>query len=99
MIKLKDIISESSSVKLNSNIIKGVEFNARGYGSSIVFTPKSIKHSEMLDESGLAPYEIQAELVKYCEGKLRGIKFSPDYRYPGAGYAVEMDMDSLINKL
>jgi len=53
----------------------------------------------LLDTLELAPYQIQEELVSYCESKLRGFKFSPDYRYPGAGYAVELDLDSLINKL
>lgn len=99
MTRLKDLISEAGNVKFNSKQLKGVEFNIRAHGSSIIFTAKTIKDSELLDTLELAPYQIQEELVSYCESKLRGFKFSPDYRYPGAGYAVELDLDSLINKL
>ncbi len=99
MIKLKDILSEANDVRINYKSLKGVGFNVRAHGSSIIFTAKTIKDSELLDTLELAPYQIQEELVSYCESKLRGFKFSPDYRYPGAGYAVELDLDSLINKL
>ena len=48
---------------------------------------------------GFTQYQIQDILVEYCKKKLRGFEFDRSISYRGAGFGVDLDMDSLIKKL
>lgn len=98
MIKLKNLLKEES-IKIDIKNIKDVNFGIHSNGITIIFIPKTSKDVDKLDELGFTQYQIQDILVEYCKKKLRGFEFDRSISYKGAGFGVDLDMDSLIKKL
>ena len=98
MIKLKSLLKEDS-VKVNENKLKDVEFNVFSKDFTIIFIPKTSKDLDIIDGAGLSDSEVQKSLVEFCEKKIRGFKFDRSISYRGAGYGIDLDMDSLVKKL
>jgi len=101
MIKLKNLLKESkTSMKLESD---SINFTITSKGSSVILIPDS-KGLDTIEKikSNIGSGDKDKIFNQFITNRLQrttGIKFNPDTRYPGAGYAYEIDMDEIIKKI
>jgi hypothetical protein len=100
MIKLKNLLKES---KTKLSFAKGdVNFVIISKDNTIILIPDS-KGLDTIDyiknELGNGADEDFRSLMKIRLDKKTGLTFKPNLRYPGAGYAFDLEMDSIINKI
>lgn len=101
MIKLKNLLKESkTSMKFQTD---SINFTITSKGSSLILIPDS-KGLDTIEKikNNLTSGDKDKIFNQLVTGRLErttGIKFNPDTRYPGAGYAYEIDMDELIKKI
>ena len=100
MIKLKNLLKES---KTKLSFAQGdVTFTIISKGNTIMLIPDS-KGLDSIDtiKSKLgdgADVDFR-DLITIRLEKKTGLTFKSNLRYPGAGYAFELDMDSVIKKI
>jgi len=100
MIRLKNLLKES---KTKLSFAQGdVTFTITSKGNTIVLIP---------DSKGLDSIDIiKSKLGDGADGDFRdlviirlekktGLEFKSNFRYPGVGYAFDLEMDSVINKI
>jgi len=100
MMRLKNLLKES---KTKLSFAKGdVNFVITSKANTIVLIPDS-KGLDTIDyiknELGDGADEDFRDLVTIRLEKKTGLAFKSNLRYPGAGYAFDLDMDDVINKL
>lgn len=94
MISLKSLINERV-VKFDLSAIKNITFLITSKDNLVIFVPKTSKDLDLIIDSGLDKSDIQKELVNQAEKRTK-LTWSPGWTYSGAGYAIELDMQSLI---
>ncbi len=101
MIKLKGLLNEDkTTIKFDTD---SINFTITSKGSTLILIPDS-KGLDIIDKiksnigSGNKD-KIFNQLVIIRLQKATGVKFIPDTKYQGAGYAYEVDMDELIKKI
>jgi hypothetical protein len=100
MIKLKTLLKES---KTKLSFAQGdVTFTITSKGNTIVLIPDS-RGLDIIDtiKSKLgdgADQDFRTLITIRLENKT-GLEFKPNFRYPGVGYAFDLEMDSVINKI
>ena len=97
MIKLKQILKESI-IKLDLNKIKGITFSTYSQSNLVIFIPRTSKDLDLMSETGWQNHEVQQALSSFCQDKTK-LSWAPNTTYQGAGYAVQLDMDSLLKKI
>ena len=101
MIKLKGLLKEDkTTIKFDT---ASINFTITSKGASLILIPDS-KGLDIIDtmKSNINSSnrdKIFNQLVTIRLQKATGLKFNPDTRYEGAGYAYEIDMDDLIKKI
>lgn len=101
MIKLKNLLKESrTALKFER---ESVNFTITSKGASLILIPDS-KGLNTIDaiKAGIGSGnkdKIFNEFMLIRLQKATGVKFNVDTKYPGAGYAYEVDMDELIKKI
>ena len=102
MIKLKDLLAES---KTNIKFERGdsINFTVTSKGASVILIPDS-KGLDTIEsiKAGIGSGDkdkIFNQLMIIRLERLTQVKFVPDTKYPGAGYAYEVDMDEIIKKI
>ncbi len=102
MIKLKDLLAES---KTNIKFERGdsINFTITSKGASVILIPDS-KGLDTIEsiKAGISSGnkdKIFNELMIVRLERMAGVKFNVDTKYPGAGYAYEVDMDSIVKKI
>lgn len=100
MIQLKSLLKES---KTNLSFAKGdVNFTIISKGNTIILIPDS-KGLDTIDyiksELGYGADGDFRDLIIIRLEKKTGLEFKSNLRYPGAGYAFDLEMDSVINKI
>ena len=101
MIKLKNLLNESkTSLKFQTD---SINFTITSKGASLILIPDS-KGLDTIEKikDGFTSGDKDKIFNQLVIGRLErttGVKFNPDKRYPGAGYAYEIDMDELIKKV
>jgi len=100
MIKLKNLLAESRT-KL-SFAVADVNFTITSKENTIILIPDS-KGLDAIDliksKLGSGADEDFRDLVIIRLEKKTGLKFKSNTRYPGAGYAFDLDMDIIIKKI
>jgi tricorn protease-like protein len=107
MIKLKQLISEGKKVKYNfRNVLPGgidasvdVEFSVMVYDNRFIFLPKTSKDLDKIETLNLDRSAIEILLENRVNDKLKGIELTRDKTYQGAGYALILDLNQILNKL
>jgi hypothetical protein len=100
MIKLKDLLKENR-VKL-SFAVADVSFTIISKENTLMLIPDSKGLDAIEDiksKLGDGADKDFRDLIVIRLEKKTGLKFTSNLRYPGAGYAFDLDMDSIINKL
>ena len=100
MIRLKSLITEGKRISVS---IGGEKINFTtmvGRDNKLIFIAASSEELDKLEDikSYLPKNAIENAISAYLEAVLR-IPFIHDPKYPGAGYAFSIDMDTLLNKL
>jgi hypothetical protein len=100
MIKLKNLLAESKA-KL-SFAVADVNFTITSKDNTIILIPdsKGLDSIELIKSKlGSGANMDFMDLVIIRLEKKTGVTFKPNLRYPGAGYAFDLDMDSIIKKI
>ncbi len=101
--QVKEEVIEEATTKLDFAQASGVEFMASSNNGKIVLIPKSIKDKSKIEnvisKLGNGGEDDFLSLVQIRLEKKLGLKVIADKRYSGAGYAFEIDMDTLLKKL
>jgi NAD+--asparagine ADP-ribosyltransferase len=101
--QVKEEVIEEATTKLDFTQASGVEFMASSNNGKIVLIPKSIKDKSKIEtvisKLGNGGEDDFLSLVQIRLEKKLGLKVIADKRYSGAGYAFEIDMDTLLKKL
>jgi hypothetical protein len=100
MIKLKNLLAESKA-KL-SFAVADVNFTITSKDNTIILIPdsKGLDSIELIKSKlGSGANMDFMDLVIIRLEKKTGLTFKSNLRYPGAGYAFELDMDSVIKKI
>lgn len=101
MIKLKNLLRESkTSMKFQT---ESINFTVTSKGASLILIPDSkgldtiekIKNGFISGDKDKLFNQITINRLE----RTTGVKFNVDTKYPGAGYAYEIDMDELIKKV
>lgn len=101
MIKLKNLLKESkTSMKFQTD---SINFTITSKGASLILIPDS-KGLDTIEKikSGIGSGDkdkIFDQFVTFRLERTTGVKFERDTKYPGAGYAYEIDMDELIKRV
>ena len=101
--QVKEEVIEEATTKLDFAPVNDVEFYATSPKNNIVLLPKSMKDRDKIDTmvskmGSDGKLDFIGLLKTHLEKKL-GLKVIEDKRYSGAGYAFEIDMDTLLKKL
>jgi hypothetical protein len=100
MIKLKNLLAESKT-KL-SFAVADVNFTITSKENTLILIPDS-KGLDAIDliksKLGSGADRDFRDLVIIRLEKKTGLKFESNTRYPGAGYAFDLDMDAIIKKI
>jgi len=101
--QVKEEVLQETTARFDFAQASGVEFMASSNNGKIVLIPKSIKDKSKIEtvisklgNGGEADF---LSLVQIRLEKKLGLKVIADKRYSGAGYAFEIDMDTLLKKL
>ena len=100
MIKLKNLLAESKA-KL-SFAVADVNFTITSKDNTIILIPdsKGLDSIELIKSKlGSGANMDFMDLVIIRLEKKTGLTFKSNLRYPGAGYAFDLEMDSVINKI
>jgi hypothetical protein len=100
MIKLKNLLAESKA-KL-SFAVADVNFTITSKDNTIILIPdsKGLDSIELIKSKlGSGANMDFMDLVIIRLEKKTGVTFKPNLRYPGAGYAFDLDMDNIIKKI
>ena len=100
MIKLKSLLAESRT-KL-SFAVADVNFTITSKDNTIILIPdsKGLDSIELIKSKlGKGANMDFRDLVVIRLEKKTGLTFKSNLRYPGAGYAFDLDMDSIIKKI
>jgi hypothetical protein len=99
MIKLKNLLSESKA-KLDF-AIADVNFTITSKGNTLILIPdsKGLDAIEMIKSKKNATDKDFRDLVIIRLERKTGLKFESNTRYPGAGYAFDLNMDNIIKKI
>jgi len=101
--QVKEEVIEEATTKLDFAQASGVMFYASSKDGKIVLIPASTKDVEKVDTIkkalGNGADADFLSLVQIRLEKKLGLKVIADKRYSGAGYAFEIDMDTLLKKL
>ena len=100
MIKLKTLLKEN---KTKLSFAQGdVTFTIISKGNTIMLIPDS----KGLDDIDIIKSKLGdgadkdfRDLIIIRLEKKTGLEFKPNLRYPGAGYAFDLEMDSIIKKI
>ena len=100
MIKLKNLLKES---KTKLSFAQGdVTFTITTKANTIILIPDS-KGLDAIDviksKLGYGADGDFRDLIIIRLEKKTGLEFKSNLRYPGAGYAFDLEMDSIINKI
>ena len=101
MIKLKNLLEESkTSMKFER---ENINFTITSKGASVILIPDS-KGLDTIDtiKSNISSGNKDKIFDQFVINRLQrttGVKFERDTKYPGAGYAYEVDMNELIKKI
>jgi hypothetical protein len=101
--QVKEEVIEEATTKLDFAPVNDVEFYVSSPKNNIVLLPKSMKDRDKIDTmvakmGSDGKLDFIGLLKTHLEKKL-GLKVIEDKRYSGAGYAFEIDMDTLLKKL
>ena len=101
--QVKEEVIEEATTKLDFAQASGVMFYASSKDGKIVLIPASTKDVAKVDtikkELGNGADADFLSLVQIRLEKKLGLKVIADKRHSGAGYAFEIDMDTLLKKL
>jgi hypothetical protein len=101
--QVKEEVIEEATTKLDFAQASGVSFYTSSKDGKIVLIPASTKDVAKVDtikkELGNGADADFLSLVQIRLEKKLGLKVIADKRYSGAGYAFEIDMDTLLKKL
>lgn len=101
MIKLKSLLKENTTFDFAQ--AADVKFISSAKEGKIVLIPASTKDVAKVDtikeKLGDGANMDFMDLVIIRLEKKTGVTFKPNLRYPGAGYAFDLDMDSIIKKI
>lgn len=99
MIKLKNLLAESKT-KLDF-AIADVNFTITSKENTIILIPdsKGLDDIELIKSKKNATDKDFRDLVIIRLEKKTGLKFQSNTRYPGAGYAFDLNMDNIIKKI
>jgi hypothetical protein len=99
MIKLKNLLGESRT-KLDF-AIADVNFTITSKGNTLILIPdsKGLDTIEMIKSKKNATDKDFRDLVIIRLERKTGLKFESNTRYPGAGYAFDLNMDNIIKKI
>lgn len=99
MIKLKNLLGESKA-KLDF-AIADVNFTITSKGNTLILIPdsKGLDSIEMIKTKKNATDKDFRDLVIIRLERKTGLKFESNLRYPGAGYAFDLNMDNIIKKI
>lgn len=99
MIKLKNLLAESRA-KFDF-AIADVNFTITSKGNTLILIPdsKGLDSIELIKSKKNATDKDFRDLVIIRLEKKTGLKFQSNLRYPGAGYAFDLNMDTIINKI
>ena len=100
MIKLKNLLAESKA-KL-SFAVADVNFTITSKDNTIILIPdsKGLDSIELIKSKlGKGANVDFRDLIIIRLEKKTGLTFKSNLRYPGAGYAFDLDMDSIIKKI
>lgn len=99
MIKLKTLLAESKT-KLDF-AIADVNFTITSKENTIILIPdsKGLDDIELIKSKKNATDKDFRDLVIIRLEKKTGLKFQSNTRYPGAGYAFDLNMDNIIKKI
>jgi len=101
MIKLKTLLAEGrTTMKLET---ESINFTITSKGASVILIPDS-KGLDIIEKikSNIGSGNKEKIFDQFIINRLQrttGIKFERDTRYPGAGYAYEVNMDEIIKKI
>jgi NAD+--asparagine ADP-ribosyltransferase len=101
--QVKEEVLQETTARFDFAQASGVEFMASSNNGKIVLIPKSIKDKSKIEtvisKLGNGGEDDFLSLVQIRLEKKLGLKVIADKRYSGAGYAFEIDMDTLLKKL
>ena len=99
MIKLKNLLSESKA-KLDF-AIADVNFTITYKGNTLILIPdsKGLDVIDLIKTKKNATDKDFRDLVIIRLERKTGLKFESNLRYPGAGYAFDLNMDNIIKKI